>query len=447
MFKRKHSSSNSQPSTKTKIYTQAEEQQIRAKAYQIWEERGKTCSPEENWSAAIASIRKQRLLKPFIALWQWSGIREIRGGTVAQLLISILMPVALFGAAQYFTARNDKNQQTIASERQQDEVLKNYFDQMTMLMLDKNLKAQNRGSEVANIARIRTLTALRQLPDDERKGLIIRFLWESKLIVGVSPIIDLSKFNLTSINLANADLSNINFSGANLSKANLSNTKLDGATLTSANFSSANLTDASLNSANLTNANFDSANMVSCYLNNVDFNTSNFTNSNLTKAKFIDAHRRVNNMSMQEVKTELEDMYSSAKPKSTRHDAPPRFDNANLTEADLSGADFTEASFAGANLYGANFYGATLIRANLNSTNLTFAILHFANFTDAYMNGADLSHVLTGISANFTNTDFSDANLSMASIDLPRSAKLCRTQLPNTELDPNRNCNVPTGMP
>jgi hypothetical protein len=158
MFKRKYSRSKSQ--TKTKTYTQVEEQQIRAKAYQIWEKRGKTGSPEENWSSAINSLRRQQLLKPFITLWQWSGIREIKGGTVAQFLVGVLMPIALFFGAQYFTAKNDENQQIIAKDRQQDEVMKNYFDQMTALMLDKNLQNQNRGSEAINIARIRTLTAL-----------------------------------------------------------------------------------------------------------------------------------------------------------------------------------------------------------------------------------------------------------------------------------------------
>lgn len=125
-----------------------------------------------------------------------------------------------------------KLEKEIAESYQRDEVLQNYFDRVTELLIDKQVLAtvvelqdlgikQDRSPngmheslinklELVNAAtdviRARTLATLRRLEQDgERKGGIIRFLIESEVI---------KKLNL--------DLSNVNLSNANLAKVNLS---------------------------------------------------------------------------------------------------------------------------------------------------------------------------------------------------------------------------------
>ena len=68
--------------------------------------------------------------------------------------------------------------------------------------------------EVRNVARARTLTALRGL-DPDRKGFLLRFLYEAGPISVENPIIDLSDASLNGANLnGSADLSRAYLSGA-----------------------------------------------------------------------------------------------------------------------------------------------------------------------------------------------------------------------------------------
>lgn len=108
---------------------------------------------------------------------------------------------------------------------------------MSKLLLDKDLLKA--GSKARIIGRARTLSTLREL-DDFRKGLLIKFLAEAKLISVERPAIPLIGADLVRVNIATANLSYTNFNGANLS---------GGANLNEANLSEAHLIGASLSSA------------------------------------------------------------------------------------------------------------------------------------------------------------------------------------------------------
>jgi CheY-like chemotaxis protein len=109
--------------------------------------------------------------------------------------------------------------------------------------------------EVRKIARVRTLTVLQRL-DAERKGSVLRFLYESSLIDNDKRIIDLAGADLN-----RAALSGANLSGANLSGAVLRLVRLEGADLSGANLSGANLEGAGMSGASLEGANLEGANL------------------------------------------------------------------------------------------------------------------------------------------------------------------------------------------
>ena len=75
-----------------------------------------------------------------------------------------------------------KTEQDIAEDRQRQAVLEAYFDRMTDLLLKKGLHESREEAEVRHIARARTLTVLTGL-DRMRKGQVLRFLYESRLII------------------------------------------------------------------------------------------------------------------------------------------------------------------------------------------------------------------------------------------------------------------------
>ena len=148
----------------------------------------------------------------------------------------------------------DQRQQQIENQRAeaerelavQDEALQAYLDQMSTLMLEKDLRNSEEDSEVRTLARARTLTVIRRV-DTSRKDEIMQFLLEADLVHrvgGSAPVIELGGADLGDTNLREADLSGANLSRANLSEANLSLANLRGANLSGADLSRADLNNA-----------------------------------------------------------------------------------------------------------------------------------------------------------------------------------------------------------
>ena len=153
---------------------------------------------------------------------------------------------------------------------------------------DYDLNTLESEDDIRSVLRARTLTVLRML-DGERKGLLLRFLYQTKLINSERLVIDLSGADLSYANLSGSDegdnrdrtflsylsLSKAHLYGANLSNANLKEAKLSETILINADLSNANFTDAHLMYANLS-----LATMKGTILKN-----TNLLGANLTLAK------------------------------------------------------------------------------------------------------------------------------------------------------------------
>ena len=105
-----------------------------------------------------------------------------------------------------------RTDQKIAENQQRQATLEAYYDRMTELLLDRDLRGASEGSEARSIARARTITVIRNL-DGGRNTQLIAFLKTAKLIEAVDPI----------INLKNSDFTGADLSGANLSEVDLVN--------------------------------------------------------------------------------------------------------------------------------------------------------------------------------------------------------------------------------
>lgn len=95
---------------------------------------------------------------------------------------------------------------------------------------------------------------------------------------------DLSRVNLSGMNLYRAILSEADLSGADLSRANLSDATLSGANLSGANLSGADLTGVQLDRANLSSADLSGARLKHADLTGADFSGANLFDANLTEA-------------------------------------------------------------------------------------------------------------------------------------------------------------------
>jgi uncharacterized protein YjbI with pentapeptide repeats len=163
-------------------------------------------------------------------------------GTPLTILVAIaglLWGVYQFNAQQSATAEMQATQvaltQAQALDQQRQATLVTYFDRMQELFLAKpdEFKAYKPGDEYQALAVARTWTALRNL-DGVRKAILIRFLWEAKLINGPQPIISLNSANLLGADFNSATLRGANLSGAFLAGANFVDADLKGANLSGA---------------------------------------------------------------------------------------------------------------------------------------------------------------------------------------------------------------------
>jgi uncharacterized protein YjbI with pentapeptide repeats len=265
-------------------------------------------------------------------LWDWLSVLGVP-------LTLLFLGSRLQQSQQERAEKVAQEQREIAADEKNEEVLQVYFDRLSVLLVDKNLReiadkveatAQEREllDSAVYVIRARTLSILRQFENDpKRKPSVIQFLLEADIV---------SKLKLS---LRGADLS-----GANLSGADLSDTDLSGANLSSANLSGANLSGANLSGADLLEVNLSSADLSSANLNKTDLFKANLSSANLNK-------------------TDL----SSAKLLSSQ------FVNANLSGADLSsarlsGADLSGARLSGADLSGADLSGVILLATDLRGT-------------------------------------------------------------------------------
>jgi uncharacterized protein YjbI with pentapeptide repeats len=267
----------------------------------------------------------QEARKPWI-------LKEFSGKTVwdwLQLLSALAIPVVLASLGIYFQVQLEDRQSKIEDrraklerelevQRTQDAALQAYLDQMSTLLLEKDL----RDDKVRTLLRARTLTVLGRL-DPSRKKQLMRFIYEADLISRPNPVIKLQGVNLQAVNLSGVDLSGGPFgpfdvdevgdicatvpgsldldfygpctpgdgfigtdtastNGINLSQANLRNANLHSALLAEADLRNASLEDASLRDALLVDAELYDANLSHADLSGANLKGADLSFANLT---------------------------------------------------------------------------------------------------------------------------------------------------------------------
>ena len=169
--------------------------------------------------------------------------------------------------------QREEAQQALEDNRINESILQAYFDDISVLILDHGLEANNltdkelaEFTEVECLARAHTLSTLNVL-DGKRNGLLLRFLAETHLL----PLLNNERLelDLQEANFREYDFSGLSFNRSNLSNAILVRTKFtgsylldvnfQGALLQGANFQGAAIFRADLSGANLEGANFQGA--------------------------------------------------------------------------------------------------------------------------------------------------------------------------------------------
>ena len=269
--------------------------------------RGYVKITEEYDDDGLSKVTREH--QPGRTLWDW-----------VQLLI---IPFVIGAGAIWFNMQQSqtslqvsqaqhKSDQMIAVDQQRATTLQMYIDNIQDLLLNHNLLKSKPTDNVAILARARTLTALEGL-DPHRKGVLLKFLYEARLIgfydpvsgKNSDPILGLSDADLSGADLGatyprppglcdNKDCFEVHLSGAylfgaDLSYANLSGANLSGADLLKSNLFVANLSGTDLSGADLFNArlfraNLSGANLSGAWLQAADLGRTNITQQQLDQA-------------------------------------------------------------------------------------------------------------------------------------------------------------------
>lgn len=309
-----------------------------------WQKTSKTLDAVILGSLVILLVLVVLIILGYANNWLWTGLH---GRTLYDWLQLLIIPLVLAVGGYLFNYTTGRTEREIASDRQREEALQAYIDNMSALLLEKNLRKSGEEDEVRNIARVRTLTVLPRL-DGRRKASVLQFLYESRLIDKDQKIVDLDGANLNEGDLFLTDLS----------KADLSRASLIGADLTLTNLSKADLSGTGLRKANLSEANLIEANLSVAYLPEANLSGANLSGANLTEAGLLEANLSEANLTGANLNKTI-------------------LNGANLTRADLSKADLTEAYLQRADLTGATVTTEQLDKAySLKGTTMPDGTIH-----------------------------------------------------------------------
>src|SRR5215216_3230948 len=283
-----------------------------------------------------------------VGFWEWVGV--------------LIIPVVLSAGAALLTNAQTQRELTSTHLRAQDEALQLYLDQVSNLLVDKELRGKPPGSDLYKLAQARTLAVLLKL-DRSRKRQPLKLIAQLELISKDNPLLSLRNAGLDGADLHEVTLLDVSLREADLRGADLTGANLRGSDLTWADLRGADLTRAVLANASLAHANL----LPYDRLNPAQLNAPHLLNgsdpshidksSPLTPATFNDRYLTL---------TELD-------------------------EADLQGADLRGAFLYKANLGRANLARTVLIDTDLRRVDLRGAVLDNADLRGAALTGAKVS--------------------------------------------------------
>jgi hypothetical protein len=212
--------------------------------------------------------------------FDWTGFNgnHKSGKTLWDWMQLLVIPIALAIAGLSYNLVRDRTDRRIAHDELQADVLQEYINKLSELLLDKDLDS-NPNAQYA--AWMRTLAVLNRLDTVHRQSLV-QFWYGSgfnNINIGQS-LLELSYANLSQIDLSGADLNRIVLIGANLSGSDLGR-----ANLSEADLSDTDLTGANLQGAKLFKANLQGSDLSEADLRKADLSEAKVTEEQLKKAK------------------------------------------------------------------------------------------------------------------------------------------------------------------
>ena len=193
---------------------------------------------EETQGAQATRHTKTYAIQPRKTLWDWLQL--------------FLIPLVLALVAVAFNAGQASTSQQLAEQSKQEQVVDNYLNQMSTLLMQYHLHDSQVVDPVRALAQAITLTALDRL-DGQHKNIIILFLYRSDILKyhyfkhgetecgdpkvlqkrfsDEQPIITLAQGNVSEVTINNLKLTCIDLHNTHLERSNFATSDLDRADL------------------------------------------------------------------------------------------------------------------------------------------------------------------------------------------------------------------------
>ncbi len=216
--------------------------------------------------------------------------RKILRNSNLWIVFPVLIIVLLAGILWSLVRQDDLERQSVqqqhtttlltAHTRDQETLLMNYMNTISDLMVSDKLLTASTMAPATVDAEAQTQIVLREL-DANHKGILMRFLYQTRLINNDYHSISMANADLRGAHLASLDLRDTDLTGADLTDADLRGVNLSYATLSYVNVTGANLTGANLYGSELHNITVMGATMAGVYMKDA----FNLGNTSFTQAK------------------------------------------------------------------------------------------------------------------------------------------------------------------
>jgi len=201
-------------------------------------------------------------------LWDWLDL----------LVIPVVLAVIAWLYKEHEKFKNKNNEKT----QRQNQALDDFIKIITDLNLNHGLATTSPKDGTKEIARSRVILILESI-EGERKGEILQFLYESKLI-DMNPKLVLFGANFNKIQLSGIDLSEAEIRGAYFIDSDIQNVNIDNSIFIGCNFKNSNFSKSKVYKTD-----FSYSNLSGCLFNDMDLSSVNFEGANLSKADFSDS--------------------------------------------------------------------------------------------------------------------------------------------------------------
>lgn len=221
------------------------------------------------WTGFGESIKAENTI-PAKTLWDWMEL--------------LIIPFAVLIIGWTFSKVEKVKATKREEERSQNEMLESFFQTMTKLLIEHNLSV-NPTLQLLSIARARINIAVKNL-DGYRKGQILQFLYESKLI-NFDPTIELVGLDFRNAFLDEIVLGNSEIKGTYFNNASMKNANLSEAKFIACDFSDANLSGSTVPNADFSYSYLNKANLMNMDLTTVNFEGCELSGANLKGSKIL----------------------------------------------------------------------------------------------------------------------------------------------------------------